>query len=47
MCGLIEILLADESSHVNQLIFDGLTVLQHRGQGEGGSSWLEDLHLYI
>jgi len=33
MCGIIALLLADKSSHVSQLIFDGLTSLQHRGQG--------------
>jgi amidophosphoribosyltransferase len=37
MCGIIGLLLAtDESSNVNQLLFDGLTVLQHRGQDSAG-----------
>mmetsp|Transcript_27629 Transcript_27629/g.58386 ORF Transcript_27629/g.58386 Transcript_27629/m.58386 type:complete len:534 (-) Transcript_27629:255-1856(-) len=36
MCGIIGILLADEDAHVNQMIFDGLTVLQHRGQDAAG-----------
>lgn len=34
MCGIIAVLLADKAAHVNQMIVDGLTVLQHRGQGE-------------
>jgi amidophosphoribosyltransferase len=36
MCGIIGILLADEDAHVNQMLFDGLTVLQHRGQDAAG-----------
>ncbi|KAL3783997.1 hypothetical protein ACHAWO_000369 [Cyclotella atomus] len=36
MCGIIGLLLADETSNVNQSIFDGLTVLQHRGQDAAG-----------
>ncbi len=34
MCGILAALLGDTDTHVNQLIVDGLTVLQHRGQGE-------------
>jgi amidophosphoribosyltransferase len=33
MCGIIAILLGDTEEPCNQLLFDGLTVLQHRGQG--------------
>ena len=36
MCGILGILLADEDAHVNQMLFDGLTVLQHRGQDAAG-----------
>jgi len=36
MCGIIGILLANESKYVNQALFDGLTVLQHRGQDAAG-----------
>ena len=36
MCGILGLLLADEDSHVNQMLFDGLTVLQHRGQDAAG-----------
>ena len=42
MCGIVAALLAEEGEsttagppqNVNQLLYDGLTVLQHRGQGE-------------
>jgi len=36
MCGILGILLADENTFANQLLFDGLTVLQHRGQDSAG-----------
>ena len=31
MCGIIGIV-GQQGAHVNQLLYDGLTVLQHRGQ---------------
>jgi len=34
MCGIIAVLLANKHDHCNQLLYDGLTVLQHRGQGK-------------
>jgi amidophosphoribosyltransferase len=36
MCGILGLLLADEDAFVNQALFDGLTVLQHRGQDAAG-----------
>mmetsp|Transcript_24395 Transcript_24395/g.57814 ORF Transcript_24395/g.57814 Transcript_24395/m.57814 type:complete len:618 (+) Transcript_24395:477-2330(+) len=36
MCGIIGLLLANEEERVNQALFDGLTVLQHRGQDAAG-----------
>lgn len=36
MCGILGLLLANEDQFVNQMIFDGLTVLQHRGQDAAG-----------
>lgn len=36
MCGILGLLLADEDANVNQMLFDGLTVLQHRGQDAAG-----------
>ena len=35
MCGILGIV-ANEGSHVNQLLYDGLLVLQHRGQESAG-----------
>lgn len=47
MCGILGILLANEDKHVNQMLFDGLTVLQHRGQDAAGMvvAHQERLHL--
>ena len=35
MCGIIGVV-GKEGYHVNQLIYDGLAVLQHRGQDAAG-----------
>ena len=34
MCGIIATVLGDSTDNCNQVLLDGLTVLQHRGQGE-------------
>eukprot|EP00977_Amphora_coffeiformis_P009679 scaffold2229_cov255-Amphora_coffeaeformis.AAC.5 len=47
MCGIIGILLANEDEHVNQLLFDGLTVLQHRGQDAAGMVTAEQRRLHL
>lgn len=36
MCGVIGILLADRDAQVSQELYDGLTILQHRGQDAAG-----------
>ncbi|EQC32892.1 amidophosphoribosyltransferase [Saprolegnia diclina VS20] len=36
MCGIIAVLLANKHEHCNQSLYDGLTVLQHRGQDAAG-----------
>lgn len=47
MCGIIGLLLADENQFVNQLLFDGLTVLQHRGQDAAGIVTAERRRLHL
>jgi glucosamine 6-phosphate synthetase-like amidotransferase/phosphosugar isomerase protein len=36
MCGIVGVLLEDPDAQVNQMLFDALTVLQHRGQDAAG-----------
>jgi len=47
MCGIIGLLLANPDAHVNQLLFDGLTVLQHRGQDAAGIVTAERRRLHL
>jgi len=47
MCGIIGVLLANEEGHVNQMLFDGLTVLQHRGQDAAGMVTAERRRLHL
>ncbi|AKO52707.1 amidophosphoribosyltransferase [Marinobacter psychrophilus] len=44
MCGIIGIV---STSHVNQLLYDALTVLQHRGQDAAGIVTFEDERFYL
>mgnify|MGYP003299706906 FL=1 len=44
MCGIIGIV---GKSPVNQAIYDGLTVLQHRGQDAAGIMTCENTNLYL
>jgi amidophosphoribosyltransferase len=44
MCGVIGVV---GRSHVNQTIYDGLTVLQHRGQDAAGIMTCEDGRLFL
>ena len=47
MCGIIGLLLANEEEQVNQMLFDGLTVLQHRGQDAAGIVTAERRRLHL
>ena len=44
MCGIIGIV---SRSHVNQPLYDGLTILQHRGQDAAGMITCEDNRLFL
>lgn len=46
MCGIIGIV-GRRGRHVNQLLYDGLTVLQHRGQDAAGMMTLDDGRLRL
>ena len=47
MCGIIALLLSDPAAHVNQALFDGLTVLQHRGQDAAGIVTADNRRLHL
>ena len=47
MCGIIALLLNDRTQHVNQSLFDGLTVLQHRGQDAAGIVTADNRRLHL
>ena len=47
MCGIIALLLHDRAQHVNQSLFDGLTVLQHRGQDAAGIVTADNRRLHL
>lgn len=44
MCGIIGIV---AKSQVNQALYDGLTVLQHRGQDAAGIMTCDDDRIYL
>jgi len=46
-CAVMAVLLADESTHVNQMLFDALTVLQHRGQDAAGMVTCQGKRLHL
>jgi len=46
MCGIIGIV-GTTDSHVSQMLYDGLLVLQHRGQDAAGIVTCEDEHLHL
>ena len=44
MCGIVGVV---GNSHVNQLIYDALTVLQHRGQDAAGIATCDNHQLHL
>ncbi|GLD99968.1 hypothetical protein PINS_up008696 [Pythium insidiosum] len=47
MCGIIALVLANKYEHCNQFLYDGLTVLQHRGQDAAGIMTCENKRLFL
>ncbi|KAL7680686.1 putative amidophosphoribosyltransferase, glutamine amidotransferase type 2 domain-containing protein [Plasmopara halstedii] len=47
MCGIIALMLANKYEHCNQGLYDGLTVLQHRGQDAAGIMTCEKKRLFL
>lgn len=47
MCGVIGILLAERDAHVSQELYDGLTILQHRGQDAAGIATSDGYKMHL
>lgn len=47
MCGVIGILLANRDARVSQELYDGLTILQHRGQDAAGIATSDGRKLHL
>ncbi len=47
MCGVIGILLADREAQVSPELYDGLTILQHRGQDAAGIATSDSRKIFL
>lgn len=47
MCGVIGILLADREAQVSPELYDGLTILQHRGQDAAGIATSDNRKIFL
>lgn len=47
MCGVIGILLADRDAQVSPELYDGLTILQHRGQDAAGIATSDGRKMFL
>lgn len=47
MCGVLGILLADREAQVSPELYDGLTILQHRGQDAAGIATSDGSKMFL
>jgi len=47
MCGVIGIMLADSEAQVSPELYDGLTILQHRGQDAAGIATSDSRKIFL